>query len=90
MRKCGSAAGSTGAATSAASSSLISGIETGWAAGHGDVPLAAALNQQSPGDPGGWTSAAGFSFDKVLVAVGAPSGIPQAGGVHGQMPPGYP
>lgn len=67
-----------------------SGIETGWAAGHGDVPLAAALNQQSPGDPGGWTSAAGFSFDKVLVAVGAPSGIPQAGGVHGQMPPGYP
>ena len=67
-----------------------SGIETGWASGNGDEPLAAALHQESPGDPGGWSSAAGVSFDRLLVATGAPSGIPQGGVSHGKMPPGYP
>jgi hypothetical protein len=66
-----------------------SGIETGWASGTADETLAASLHQQAAGDPGGWSSAAGVSFDKVLVAAGAPSGIPQ-GPPHGQMPPGYP
>lgn len=67
------------------------GIETGWAAGHGDQPLAAALGQQNKGgDPGAWSSAAGISFDRVLVAAGAPSGIPQGTTVHGKMPGGYP
>jgi murein DD-endopeptidase MepM/ murein hydrolase activator NlpD len=67
------------------------GIETGWAAGRGDQPLAAALAQQNKsGDPGAWTSAAGLSFDRVLVAAGAPSGIPQGTTVHGKMPPQYP
>jgi murein DD-endopeptidase MepM/ murein hydrolase activator NlpD len=66
------------------------GIETGWAAGKGDQPLAAALGQQSSGDPGGWTSAAGLSFDRVLVAAGTPSGIPQGTKVHGKLPPPYP
>lgn len=67
-----------------------SGIETGWAAGRGDEPLAAALGQQAPGDPGAWSSAAGISFDRLLVSTGAPTGIPQGSGVHGRMPPGYP
>jgi murein DD-endopeptidase MepM/ murein hydrolase activator NlpD len=67
------------------------GIETGWAAGRGDQPLAAALGQQfKHGDPGSWTSAAGLSFDRVLVAAGAPSGIPQGTKVHGRMPAPYP
>jgi murein DD-endopeptidase MepM/ murein hydrolase activator NlpD len=68
-----------------------SGIETGWAAGRGDQPLAAALGQENKrGDPGGWTSAAGVSFDRVLVSAGTPSGIPQGTKVHGTMPSGYP
>jgi murein DD-endopeptidase MepM/ murein hydrolase activator NlpD len=67
------------------------GIETGWAAGKGDQPLAAALRQQNTsGDPGAWSSAAGISFDRVLVSTGAPSGIPQGTQVHGKMPSGYP
>jgi murein DD-endopeptidase MepM/ murein hydrolase activator NlpD len=67
-----------------------SGIETGWATGQGDQPLALTLHQQAPGDPGGWTSAAGLSFDRLLVSVGVVSGIPQGTQVHGKMPPGYP
>lgn len=67
-----------------------SGIETGWATGSGDQPLALTLHQQAPGDPGGWTSAAGLSFDRLLVAVGTVSGIPQGTQVHGKMPAGYP
>jgi murein DD-endopeptidase MepM/ murein hydrolase activator NlpD len=67
-----------------------SAIETGWATGQGDQPLALTLRQQAPGDPGGWTSAAGLSFDRLLVSVGTPSGIPQGTQVHGKMPSGYP
>ena len=67
-----------------------SAIETGWATGQGDQPLALTLRQQAPGDPGGWTSAAGLSFDRLLVSVGVPSGIPQGTQVHGKMPPRYP
>jgi murein DD-endopeptidase MepM/ murein hydrolase activator NlpD len=67
-----------------------SAIETGWATGSGDQPLALTLHQQAPGDPGGWTSAAGLSFDRLLVSVGTPSGIPQGTQVHGKMPARYP
>jgi murein DD-endopeptidase MepM/ murein hydrolase activator NlpD len=67
------------------------GIETGWAAGRGDQPLAAALGQQNThGDPGAWTAAAGLSFDRLLVSTGTPSGIPQGTKVHGKMPAQYP
>jgi murein DD-endopeptidase MepM/ murein hydrolase activator NlpD len=67
------------------------GIETGWAAGRGDEPLAAALGQQNKGgDPGGWSSAAGLSFDRVLISAGTPSGIPQGTKIHGTMPAQYP
>ena len=68
-----------------------SGIETGWASGRGDTPLAAALGQQNKrGDPGGWSSAAGISFDRVLVSTGTESGIPQGPKAHGKMSPPYP
>jgi len=65
--------------------------EMGWSTGDGGTTLAASLNQQFPGsDPGDWTSAAGASANRLLVALGAPSGVLQAGGVHGTNPPGYP
>lgn len=68
-------------------------LEIGWASGNGDEALAASLNQQASGDPGGWSSAAGWSFNTLLVALGAHSGgggttTPAPG--HGTMPPGYP
>jgi hypothetical protein len=67
------------------------GIETGWASGTGEQPLAVALGQQfKRGDPGAWTSAAGLSFDRLLLSTGAPSGIPQGTQVHGTMPARYP
>lgn len=64
-------------------------IECGWAAGGGDGALAAALGQQASPDPGGWMSAAGYSFNKLLEALGVPSGT-KRGSVHGHMPAGYP
>jgi hypothetical protein len=66
-------------------------LETGWASGNTSQPLAALLGQGDPnGDIGAWMSAAGWSFNKLLIALGAPSGVLQAGGVHGTMPRGYP
>lgn len=70
-----------------------SALEIGWASGNSDEALAASLNQQASGDPGGWSSAAGWSFNTLLVSLGAPSGgggttTPAPG--HGTMPPGYP
>lgn len=72
------------------------GLEMGWGSGTPYGSLAAQLNQQCMGgpgvDPGCWSTAAGVSFNKLLVSAGAPSGIfnsnnpapPQT------MPPGYP
>jgi hypothetical protein len=75
-------------------------LETGWASGNTSEPLAASLHQGDPnGDIGNWMSAAGWSFNKLLVSLGATSGVTQAGGVHSNngvvciqncMPPGYP
>jgi hypothetical protein len=66
-------------------------IEMGWASGVGYQTLAASLNQQMPvGDPGGWMSAAGASFNRLLIQLGVPSGTSQPGGEHGTMPVGYP
>jgi murein DD-endopeptidase MepM/ murein hydrolase activator NlpD len=65
------------------------GIETGWATGSSAGALASSLNQQAPGDPGAWTSAAGASFNRLLIALGAKSGVIQ-GAPHGTMPAGYP
>jgi hypothetical protein len=67
------------------------GTESGWASGNGDEALAASLNQQAPGDPGSWESAAGASFNRLLVLLGCKPGTTNAGGgPHGKMPPGFP
>lgn len=64
--------------------------EHGWASGNGDVTLAAELNQQfTAGDPGAWSSAAGISFNRLLVSLGCPSGSPITAS-HGTMPRGFP
>lgn len=74
--------------------SSSTGLETGWASGDASGALAAALGQQDPsGDPGGWASQAGLSFNRLLVSLGCKSGAANAGGDgHGgqPMPPGYP
>ena len=73
-----------------------SGIEIGWGTAQMGETLAASLNQQCvtgcnpPGDVGGWSSAAGASASTLLKSLGAPAGVMQAGGPHGQMPPDYP
>ena len=67
------------------------GIETGWGSGTPYGPLAAKLNQECfNGDPGCWSSAAGVSFNKFLIATGAKSGIFVPGAPKQTMPPGYP
>jgi Peptidase family M23 len=67
------------------------GTESGWASGNEDEALAASLNQQAPGDPGSWESAAGASFNRLLVHLGCkPGTVNPGGGPHGHMPPGYP
>lgn len=66
-------------------------LEIGWSADTTGTTLAASLNQQSPSkDPGAWSSAAGASFSRFLQGLGAPGGIMQTGGAHGQNPAGYP
>jgi hypothetical protein len=68
-----------------------SGIEIGWSIGDGGTTLAASLHQQSGGkDAGGWSTVAGASASRLLVALGAPAGVAQSGGLHGQLPVGYP
>jgi len=70
------------------------GIETGWASGSGTQALAAQLGQQMLfGDPGGWASQAGRSFNTFLTALGCKSGTANSGGdghAGAAMPPGYP
>jgi hypothetical protein len=73
-------------------------LEMGWGAGNGGDSLAASLGQDAKsagvsGDPGAWESAAGASANRLLVSLGAPSGLggqPIGGGPHGRMPAGYP
>lgn len=67
-------------------------METGWASGTSTSTLAASLGQDGThhgySDPGAIASAAGHDFNKLLVALGAPSGTP---GTHGDSPgPGMP
>lgn len=64
--------------------------EFGWSICSGGQTLAASLGEQAGGDPGGWTSAAGASANRLLVSLGAPSGVVQSGGPHGPLPSGYP
>jgi len=67
------------------------GIETGWGSGTPYGALAAELNQEcTNGDPGCWSSAAGVSFNKFLLATGAQGGVFVPGAPPQTMPPGYP
>jgi murein DD-endopeptidase MepM/ murein hydrolase activator NlpD len=70
--------------------SSSTGLETGWGSGTPYGCLAFALGQQAPGDPGGWSSAAGMSFNRLLVGLGAPAGIYNPGAPRQTMPAGYP
>jgi hypothetical protein len=68
-------------------------IETGWATGLGSSTIAASLGQQGTGDAGEVESPAGASFNRFLVACGAPPGNKNTGGLSKRghpMPAGYP
>lgn len=93
-------AGEKIATYSGADAEPTTGIEIGWASGVGTQPLAQVYNQQCPGvDAGNWTSAAGNSFNNLLISLQCQSGRVQ-GAVHGDggvivrsgtgMPAGYP
>jgi hypothetical protein len=66
-------------------------IETGWASGKGPETLAIADRHQCRcGDPGGWSTIEGRSFNSLLKALGAPSGYVQPTQPKQTMPPGWP
>lgn len=66
-------------------------IETGWASGNGPETLAMADRHQCPcGDPGGWSTIEGRTFNRVLIALGAPSGYLQPKLPKQKMPSGWP
>jgi hypothetical protein len=66
-------------------------LEMGWASGRGGQPLAIARADQCPcGDPGGWSAVEGRNFNRLLVALGAPSGRLQPNPPAQSMPPGWP
>lgn len=66
-------------------------METGWASGKGAETLAIARGQQcSCGDPGGWSTIEGRNFNRLLVALGAPSGYLQPNPPRQRMPRGWP
>ena len=51
-------------------------IETGWASGPGDTPMAAALGQQcASGDPGCHSTYCGQTMSDLIHAAGGPAGI---------------
>jgi hypothetical protein len=66
-------------------------METGWASGKGAETLAIARGHQCRcGDPGGWSTIEGRNFDRLLVALGAPSGYLQPNPPRQRMPRGWP
>jgi murein DD-endopeptidase MepM/ murein hydrolase activator NlpD len=67
------------------------GLESGWGSGTPYGPLAASLNQECMnGDPGCWSSAAGVSFNKLIIATGGKGGVYVPGAPPQHMPGGYP
>lgn len=66
-------------------------LETGWASGSGPETLAIAKGHQCTcGDPGGWSSIEGRDFNRLLVALRAPSGYLQPNPPHQTMARGWP
>jgi 3D (Asp-Asp-Asp) domain-containing protein len=59
-------------------------IETGWATGTGDQPMAAALGQAcSDADPGCHSTGCGWNMSQLIAATGGPAGVIQPGGIVG-------
>jgi CSLREA domain-containing protein len=66
-------------------------METGWGSSRIGRPLALIRGDQCPcGDPGGWSSIEGRNFNRLLVALGAPSGRLQPNPPAQSMPRGWP
>jgi hypothetical protein len=66
-------------------------METGWASGSGTEALAIADGHQCPcGDPGNWSTIEGRNFNRLLVALGAPSGYLQPHTPDQTMQAGWP
>jgi hypothetical protein len=66
-------------------------LETGWASGKGPETLAIADGHQCPcGDPGGWSTIEGRNFNRLLVALGAPSADVQPNPPKQDMPRRWP
>ncbi len=66
-------------------------METGWASSSLGRPLALVRGDACPcGDPGGWSSIEGRNFNRLLVALGAPSGRLQPSPPSQSMPRGWP
>lgn len=66
-------------------------METGWGSSRVGRPLALIRGDACPcGDPGGWSSIEGRNFNRVLVALGAPSGRMQPNPPAQAMPRGWP
>lgn len=65
--------------------------EWGWAAGPGPEALAMTDGHRCPcSDPGGWSTIDGRDMNRLLVALGAPSGYAQANTPVQRMPRGWP
>ncbi len=59
-------------------------IETGWATGTGDQPMAAALGEAcSDGDRGCHSTWCGWNMSQLIAAAGGPAGVIQPGGIVG-------
>lgn len=69
-------------------------LEIGWGSGTPYGALAARLGEGAPGtDPGAWSTGAGESFNRFLLALGAPSGEthpPPPSAPPQYVPAGYP
>jgi hypothetical protein len=66
-------------------------METGWGSGQLGQTLAIADGHQCTcGDPGGWSSIEGRNFNRLLVRLGAPSGLIQPNAPNQSMPRGWP
>jgi hypothetical protein len=63
--------------------------ELGWASGNGTQAAHAACNPDAPWKQVGYT-AMGDNFNKLIVALGGPSGVYNPGGKIGRLCPGFP
>jgi len=66
-------------------------LEWGWAAGPGPEALGMRDGHRCPcSDPGGWATIDGRNMNRLLVRLGAPSGLRQGSPPRQRMPQGWP